>query len=230
MCSSFRRNVRTPGKESDSPLPSIDEQLACLHPSRELLDFYRRKVALYDDERGQLLQMLEKHRGNTEDQVWDSKSIRLFGDSCEFAPVFTPITFQHKMQQDLRQREREIVELQSALSDMQVYLFKEREQVCRLYAENDRLKIRCVCAADVETFWCFMLKCIILGLYKTYLIFAVVQRVGGQEENPGPSCSGGFWCRRDDIFPPGTSPQGFYSFQYTRIIYYPQLLEAFPPE
>lgn len=58
---------------------------------------------------------------------------------------FNPITFQHKLQQDLRQREREIVELQTALSDMQVYLFQEREQVCRLYAENDRLKIRCVC-------------------------------------------------------------------------------------
>lgn len=136
----------------------------------------------------------------------------------------TPITFQHKMQQDLRQREREIVELQSALSDMQVYLFKEREQVCRLYAENDRLKIRCVCS------WCWNLVTLYVGLYKTHLIFAVVQRVGGQEENPGPPCSGGFWCRRDDIFPPGTSPQGFYSFQHTKIIYYPQLQEEFPPE
>lgn len=58
---------------------------------------------------------------------------------------FNPITFQHKLQHELRQREGEIVELQSALSDMQVYLFQEREQVCRLYAENDRLKIRCVC-------------------------------------------------------------------------------------
>ncbi|CAH8497574.1 unnamed protein product [Heterobilharzia americana] len=36
----------------------------------------------------------------------------------------------------------EISELQRALSDMQVYLFQEREHVLRLYAENDRLKIR----------------------------------------------------------------------------------------
>jgi len=42
----------------------------------------------------------------------------------------------------LRQREEEIAELQKALSDMQVYLFQEREHVLRLYAENDRLKIR----------------------------------------------------------------------------------------
>ena len=42
----------------------------------------------------------------------------------------------------MRQREEEIAELQKALSDMQVYLFQEREHVLRLYAENDRLKIR----------------------------------------------------------------------------------------
>jgi hypothetical protein len=33
------------------------------------------------------------------------------------------------------------VELQKALSDMQIYLFQEREHVLRLYAENDRLKV-----------------------------------------------------------------------------------------
>lgn len=49
---------------------------------------------------------------------------------------------QHKLQMEMRQREGEISELQNALSDMQVYLFQEREQSLRLYAENDRLKIR----------------------------------------------------------------------------------------
>lgn len=49
---------------------------------------------------------------------------------------------QHKLQWEVRQREEEIAELQNALSDMQVYLFQEREQALRLYAENDRLKIR----------------------------------------------------------------------------------------
>ena len=51
------------------------------------------------------------------------------------------ISFQHKLQWEQRQREEEIAELQKALSDMQVYLFQERENVLRLYAENDRLKI-----------------------------------------------------------------------------------------
>ncbi|NXY45319.1 CCD77 protein, partial [Ceuthmochares aereus] len=48
----------------------------------------------------------------------------------------------HKLQWEVRQREEEIAELQKALSDMQVYLFQEREHVLRLYSENDRLKIR----------------------------------------------------------------------------------------
>lgn len=93
MSSSFRPNVRTPGKESDSPLPSIHEQLACLHPSRELLEFYREKIVRYDEEHGELLQMLEKHRGNTDDQVRDSKSMRLFGEACVCAPVLARSLF-----------------------------------------------------------------------------------------------------------------------------------------
>ncbi|CAH8839416.1 unnamed protein product [Trichobilharzia szidati] len=49
---------------------------------------------------------------------------------------------QETLSLELNQRDAEIAELQRALSDMQVYLFQEREHVLRLYAENDRLKIR----------------------------------------------------------------------------------------
>ncbi|XP_068579315.1 coiled-coil domain-containing protein 77 isoform X1 [Cebidichthys violaceus] len=111
-----RANIRTPGREPDSPLPPIHERLAYLRPSRELLEFYRQKIAQFDGEHEDLLQMLDKYKGITEDQ--------------------------HKLQWEVRQREGEIAELQNALSDMQVYLFQEREQSLRLYAENDRLKIR----------------------------------------------------------------------------------------
>lgn len=41
----------------------------------------------------------------------------------------------------MRQREEEMVELQKAISEMQMSLFQEREQVLRLYAENDRYKV-----------------------------------------------------------------------------------------
>uniref|UniRef100_A0A673MG97 Coiled-coil domain containing 77 n=1 Tax=Sinocyclocheilus rhinocerous TaxID=307959 RepID=A0A673MG97_9TELE len=102
--------------QRESPLPSVSERLAYLRPSRELLDFYRQKVAQFDGEHDDLLQMLEKCRSTAEEQ--------------------------HQLQWEVRQREEEIAELQNALSDMQVYLFQEREQALRLYAENDRLKIR----------------------------------------------------------------------------------------
>lgn len=61
---------------------------------------------------------------------------------CYIIIIIIITNLQHKTQWELRQREEEIAELQKALSDMQVYLFQEREHVLRLYAENDRLKIR----------------------------------------------------------------------------------------
>uniref|UniRef100_A0A3P9Q8F5 Coiled-coil domain containing 77 n=1 Tax=Poecilia reticulata TaxID=8081 RepID=A0A3P9Q8F5_POERE len=112
----YRVSIHSPSKDLDSPLPPIEERLAYLRPSRELLQFYRQKIAQYDGEHEELLQMLERFKSITEDQ--------------------------HKLQYDIQEREREVTQLQSALSDMQVYLFQEREQSLRLYAENDRLKIR----------------------------------------------------------------------------------------
>ena len=87
-----------------------------MRPSRELLEYYRRKVAELDSDHETLLRKLDG-----------------YAETCEE---------QHKLQWELRQREDEIAELQRALSDMQTYLFQEREHVLRLYSENDRLKIR----------------------------------------------------------------------------------------
>ncbi|KAE8613555.1 hypothetical protein XENTR_v10007757 [Xenopus tropicalis] len=99
-----------------TPLPPINERLAFLRPSRELLEYYRKKIAEFDEEHEDLVKQLEQYKATFEEQ--------------------------HKLQWEMRQREEEISELQKALSDMQVYLFQEREHVLRLYSENDRLKIR----------------------------------------------------------------------------------------
>ncbi|ELT96376.1 hypothetical protein CAPTEDRAFT_147477, partial [Capitella teleta] len=93
--------------------------LAHLRPSRELLEYYRLKIGDFDNEQDIMLQRLDGYKATCEEQV----SI-------------------HKIQWEIRQREEEISELQKALSDMQVYLFQEREHILRLYSENDRLKIR----------------------------------------------------------------------------------------
>ncbi|XP_054071668.1 coiled-coil domain-containing protein 77 isoform X2 [Rissa tridactyla] len=107
---------QSPCQEDLTPLPSINERLAFLRPSRELLEYYRRKIADFDEEHEDLVKRLERYK-----ETYDE---------------------QHKLQQEVCQREEEIAELQKALSDMQVYLFQEREHVLRLYSENDRLKIR----------------------------------------------------------------------------------------
>eukprot|EP00049_Salpingoeca_infusionum_P010179 m.172038 g.172038 ORF g.172038 m.172038 type:complete len:521 (+) comp14569_c0_seq2:128-1690(+) len=98
------------------PLPPISERLKGLRPSKELLEFYRQKVSEFEQEKALLLQKLDKIRGGSEEK--------------------------HKLRWELAQREEEVAELQKALSDMQVFLFQEREHVLRLYAENDRLKLQ----------------------------------------------------------------------------------------
>ncbi|NXP58277.1 CCD77 protein, partial [Chloropsis cyanopogon] len=103
-------------QEDFTPLPSINERLAHLNPSHELLEYYRKKIADFDEEHEDLVKRLEKYK-----QTYDE---------------------QHQLQWEVRHLEEEIAELQKALSDMQVYLFQEKEQVLRLYSENDRLKLR----------------------------------------------------------------------------------------
>ncbi|XP_058047609.1 coiled-coil domain-containing protein 77 [Ahaetulla prasina] len=106
----------SPQQNDSTPLPSINERLAYLRPSRELLEYYRKKVAEFDEEHEGLVKRLETYKASYDEQ--------------------------HKLQWEVRQREEEIAELQKALSDVQMFLFQEREHVLRLYSENDRLKIR----------------------------------------------------------------------------------------
>ncbi|XP_069759390.1 coiled-coil domain-containing protein 77 isoform X2 [Narcine bancroftii] len=114
--SMYSAKQQTPQPDRSPPIPSVNERLAYLRPSRELLEYYRKKIAQFDEEHENLVHRLEKYKSTYEEQ--------------------------HKLQWEIRQREEEIEELQKALSDMQVYLFQERDHVLRLYAENDRLKIR----------------------------------------------------------------------------------------
>ena len=98
-----------------SMIPSVGERLRGLRPSHDLLEFYRKKIEEFDGEHAEMLAKLDRYKATFEEQ--------------------------HKLSWSLAQREEEIIELQKALSDMQGFLFQEREHVLRLYAENDRLKI-----------------------------------------------------------------------------------------
>jgi hypothetical protein len=46
-----------------------------------------------------------------------------------------------QLEQDLECRNSEVSKLQKTVSDLQVYMQQEREQVLRLYSENDRLQV-----------------------------------------------------------------------------------------
>lgn len=112
----FVDTVHSDDGSYECSIPSITERLGQLRPSKELLDYYRRKIAEFDQEHDEMKSKLDAYKCTYEEQ--------------------------HKMEWEQRQKEDEICELQKGLSDMQVFLFQERENVLRLYAENDRLKIQ----------------------------------------------------------------------------------------
>ena len=67
---------RSPQKSSNvsqlndtSPLPSINERLGHLRPSKELLEYYRLKIAEFDDEYEALSRKLDLYKCTYEDQV-----------------------------------------------------------------------------------------------------------------------------------------------------------------
>ncbi|KAK3880640.1 hypothetical protein Pcinc_014885 [Petrolisthes cinctipes] len=92
----------------------IDEELSKLQPSERLLEFYREKIAKLKLESQQMHHLLDRYKEN-------------------LGP-----TFGEKERQKLT---RELIELRSALSDVNVFIHAERQQVTRLYAENERLQL-----------------------------------------------------------------------------------------
>lgn len=61
---------RDDGEEENSPrFPSVNERLGHLRPSRELLEYYRRKIAEYDDEHEEMAHKLDQYKCTYEEQV-----------------------------------------------------------------------------------------------------------------------------------------------------------------
>ncbi|XP_031748068.1 coiled-coil domain-containing protein 77-like isoform X1 [Xenopus tropicalis] len=52
-----------------TPLPPINERLAFLRPPRELLEYYRKKIAEFDEEHEDLVKQLEQYKATFEEQV-----------------------------------------------------------------------------------------------------------------------------------------------------------------
>ncbi|XP_021930400.1 coiled-coil domain-containing protein 77-like isoform X2 [Zootermopsis nevadensis] len=96
-------------------VPTI-EQLEHLTPTKELLLHYRKKILQLNNDYQDLMEKV---------------------DQCQ---SISNLNFQS--QKDLERRNSEVSKLQKTVSDLQVYMQQEREQVLRLYSENDRLQIR----------------------------------------------------------------------------------------
>ena len=107
---------------SNQPPPSSSagteqrKQLGSLHPSAELIKFYRERVADFERERDELIG-------------------RLDGVGIRRAEL-------HQAEWELKKRTDETLELQKALSDAHAYLFEERERLLKIQAENDELKLQ----------------------------------------------------------------------------------------
>eukprot|EP00943_MAST-04B_sp_MAST-4B-sp1_P008619 g8619.t1 len=95
---------------------SDEIDMETLPPSTELLTYYRNRLREFEKERSVMIKRMNAIEVSHEEL--------------------------HRTQWDLRVRQEEIAELQRALSDANVYLFDEREQVLKLQAENDQLKIQ----------------------------------------------------------------------------------------
>ncbi|XP_046406782.1 coiled-coil domain-containing protein 77-like isoform X2 [Ischnura elegans] len=105
---------------------SVDEQLYSLPSSEELLKFYRNKLEFYERE---------------------------FARSTEgIASSRHPLQHDDDLRHELKKSRDEVMRLQKALSDTQVYLKQERSSVVALQSEKDKLKFEIAAEKESKKF------------------------------------------------------------------------------
>lgn len=97
-------------------LPAVSSRLRNVTPSKELLDHYRTKIEKFEKDFEEISSQIDDCKNKYEEEFHLRKTIS--------------------------QKEEEICQLQKAVSDMEIHLFRERDQVFRLNAENDRLNLK----------------------------------------------------------------------------------------
>ncbi|XP_064117324.1 coiled-coil domain-containing protein 77-like isoform X2 [Macrobrachium nipponense] len=93
---------------------NVDEELAKLQPSERLLDYYRAKMTKFDKDNRDMRDLIEKYGQINKPSLTDDER---------------------------KQMVRELIELRSALSDVNIFIHAERQQVLRLYAEKEQLQL-----------------------------------------------------------------------------------------
>jgi hypothetical protein len=65
-----KKDLNSSGKNASSlNIPTVDERLGYLRPSRELLEYYRKKIGEYDIEREDMVKKLDKIKDSLDEQV-----------------------------------------------------------------------------------------------------------------------------------------------------------------
>ena len=68
--SEYETNQNSSFSSGNSPIPSVVERLGQLRPSKELLEYYRKKIGEFDDEHEQMVAKLEGYKCTYEEQVF----------------------------------------------------------------------------------------------------------------------------------------------------------------
>ncbi|XP_075212812.1 coiled-coil domain-containing protein 77-like isoform X2 [Lycorma delicatula] len=94
---------------------SAEEQIRLMKPSSELIAYYRKKVEDLNESHLQLEEQFEMCKKICQTNFY--------------------------AQEELIRRNDEVTQLKKAISDLQVYLYQEREHVLQLSAENDKYRL-----------------------------------------------------------------------------------------
>ena len=65
----YHRPVDIQDDDEGPTIPSVNERLGYLRPSRELLEYYRKKIAEFDGEHEDMLNRLDQYKMTYEQQV-----------------------------------------------------------------------------------------------------------------------------------------------------------------
>ncbi len=101
---------------AEEKAPPLLSMLQRLPPSKELLDFYHKKLEQYVEEESRWLKRL--------------------------ASTKKAVDHSRKLEKEIFGQKREITALQKAVTDMREALAQERKINNKIFAENDKLRVR----------------------------------------------------------------------------------------
>ncbi|XP_031748119.1 coiled-coil domain-containing protein 77-like isoform X1 [Xenopus tropicalis] len=120
-----------------TPLPPINERLAFLRPSRELLEYYRKKIAEFDEEHEDLVKQLEQYKATFEEQERSdkvAKRLQLMAQRYE--------ALEKRRNMEVEGYKTDIKLLRQRLKDVEKQLFKADARLEQLVGVEDSVIVQ----------------------------------------------------------------------------------------